>query len=189
MKRTILSCVVIVGLLAGAFTLAQSPTTGPTVNPAAVTKKAGSPPPSNAKPTTSAGNHNAKVATANSATDTDSFWLERLDIDGDGDVEDTNLVWDDEDKVLFAYSAGTLACRNGGTASADLLVAAYGAGNPRNRPVGSGFWVADLDRGECNAPSATLWGCKLDASGNETACGVAVLDEKTDDLTIVTAPR
>src|SRR3989304_5747215 len=40
--------------------------------------------------------------------------------------------------------------------------------------------------GECGAEEAGLWGCKFDANGNATACGVAVLDEKNDDLVIVT---
>ena len=33
-----------------------------------------------------------------------------------------------------------------------------------------------------------MWGCKFDASGAETACGIATIDEKTDDL-IVTAAK
>lgn len=183
--------VLIVGLLAGAASLmlAQSTATGPVVNPAAVVKRSGSPPPANAKTTTTAGNHKVKVSTANSAGDTDSFWIEKLDIDGDGDVEDSNLVWDDEDKVLFAYGVGAFACRNGGTATADLLVAVYAAGNTGKKPVGSGFWVADLDKGECGVQAAATWGCKFDATGTPTVCGVATLDEKHDDLVIVTAAR
>ena len=108
-------------------------------------------------------------------------------MDGDGDAEDTNLVWDDEDKVLFASSSGQFTCRNGGTATADLLVATYASGNSLNKPAGSGFWVADLDKGECAAQAAGLWGCKFDAQGNETACGVATVDEKTDDVVIAVA--
>jgi hypothetical protein len=189
MTRTSLSTGAAALLLIGAVVLGQSTATGPAVKPAAVAAKAGSPPPANAKTTKSAGSNKVKTATANSASDDDSFWVERLDIDGDGDAEDTNLVWDDEDKVLFAYSAGAFACRNGGTATAELLVATYGAGNTLNRPAGSGFWIADLDKGECGAQAAAMWGCKLDAKGNETACGVAALDTKTDDLIIVTAVK
>jgi hypothetical protein len=159
------------------------------VKPGAVTTKAGSTPPAGAKTSTTAGGTKTKVSTANHATDSDSFWLERIDVDGDGDVEETNLVWDDEDKVLFAYSIGAFGCKGGGTATAELLVATFAEGNPRKRPAGSGFWVADLDASECNAKAAGLWGCKFDAKGTETACGVAVLDEKNDELTIVTAGK
>jgi hypothetical protein len=173
----------------GTGAIAQSTAAGPTVKPTAVTKKAGTPPPANAKTATSAGVNKAKVSTANSASDTDSFWVEKLDVDGDGDVEDTSLVWDDEDKVLFAYSVGAFGCRNGGTATAELLVATYGTGNTGKKPAGSGFWVADLDKGDCGAQAAAMWGCKFDANGNETACGVATLDEKTDDLVIVAASK
>jgi hypothetical protein len=174
---------------AGAIAIGQSAATGPSVKPAAVSKKAGTPPPSSAQTATSAGNNKAKVSTANSASDTDSFWIEKVDVDGDGDVEDTNLVWDDEDKVLFAYTVGAFGCRNGGTATAELLVATYAAGNARNRPPGSGFWIADLDKSECNAQAAAMWGCKFDASGSDTACGVATLDERNDDLVIVAASK
>ena len=181
---------VIVGLFAVAsLVVAQSTATGPSVKPAALAKKSGAAAPANAKTTTTAGRSDLKVSTANGATDDDSFWLEEVDVDGDGDLEDTQLVWDDEDKVLYAYSAGVFACRHGGTATAELLIAANAAGNPYKRPAGSGFWVADLDKGECGAQAAALWGCKFDANGDETACGVAALDEKNDDLVIATATR
>jgi hypothetical protein len=183
--------VVIAGLFAAAtsLVLAQSTATGPAVKPAAVVKKAGTAPPTGGKTTKTAGGNKVTVSTANSATDDDSVWLEKLDVDGDGDVEDSNLVWDDEDKVLFSYTVGAFACKNGGTATAELLVAVNGTGNPRKKPAGSGFWLADLDKGECGAQAAALWGCKFDASGSETACGVAALDEKNDDLTIVAAAK
>ena len=187
---TKMSVTIVVCVLAGAASLLFAQTsTGPAVKPAAVAKKAGSAAPASAKPTKTAGGNKTTVSTANHATDDDSFWIEKLDVDGDGDVEDTNLVWDDEDKILFAYSAGAFTCRNGGTATGELLIATNAAGNPRKRPVGSGFWLADLDAGECGAQAAALWGCKFDASGAETACGVAVLDGKNDDLVIATAAK
>jgi hypothetical protein len=176
--------VVITGFLAGASSvaLAQAPAAGPIVKPASVAKRAGAAPPASAKAAKTAGGNKVTISTANSAADDDSFWVEKLDVDGDGDVEDTNLVWDDEDGVLFAYSVAAFACRNGGTATAELMVATNAAGNSRGRPAGSGFWLADLDKGECGAEAAALWGCKFDASGTETACGFAALDEKNDDL-------
>ena len=181
----------IAGLFASASSLilAQSADTGPAVKPAAVAKKAGTAPPAGAKTAKSAGGGKATVSTANSATDDDSFWVEKLDVDGDGDVEDANLIWDDEDGILFSYTVGAFGCKNGGTATAELLIGINAAGNPRKRPAGSGFWVASLDKGECGAQAAAMWGCKFDAAGAETACGVAAIDEKTDDLVIVTAAK
>jgi hypothetical protein len=187
---TRLRSAVIVGVFAGAsLVLAQSKATQPTVSPTAVTTKAGTAPPAGSKTTTSAGSIKMKFSTANTSADNDSFWVEKLDIDGDGDVEETNLVWDDEDRVLFAYASEALACKNGGTATADLLVATYATGNARQKPSGSGFWIADLDQGECAAQAASMWGCRFDASGKETACGVATLDEKADDIVIVTESK
>jgi hypothetical protein len=49
--------------------------------------------------------------------------------------------------------------------------------------------VVDVDKGECGAQAAGLLGCKFDASGAETACGVVTIDEKNDDITIVTASK
>ena len=190
--RRVMSAIVIgiVAVLVGAaVAIGQGAAAGPSVKPTAVAKKAGAAPPASAKPAKTAGNNKAKVSTANTATDDDSFWIEKLDVDGDGDVEDANLVWDDEDKILFAYTVGAFTCKNGGTATAELLVATYADGNARKKPAGSGFWVADLDKGECGAQAAGLWGCKFDANGSETACGVAVLDEKTDDLVIAVVAK
>ena len=167
----------------------QGAATGPAVKPGAVAKKAGTTAPAGAKTAKSAGGGKATVSTANSATDDDSFWVEKLDVDGDGDVEDSNLVWDDEDGVLFSYTVGAFGCKNGGTATAELLIGVNAAGNPRKRPAGSGFWVASLDKGECGAQAAAMWGCKFDATGAETACGVAAIDEKTDDIIIATAAK
>ena len=47
----------------------------------------------------------------------------------------------------------------------------------------------DLDESECKAKVAGLYGCKFDADGNATACGMATLDEKNDDLVIVEATK
>ena len=191
MRDVTFGTVLVVGVMSVGFVLAQSATTGPTVKPNAVAAKATSPAPAptNSKQTKSAGAGKVNVSTANNSGDDDSFWVERVDVDGDGDVEDSNLVWDDEDKVLYAYSVGETTCRNGGTATVALLVATNATGNPRSRPAGSGFWLADLDKGECGAQAAALWGCKFDASGNETACGIAAYDEKTDDLIIASASK
>ncbi len=159
---------------------------GISVMPGAVAKRAMMAPSASATRTRIAGKGPLEISTAKSPGHDDSAWLEQLDIDGDGEVEDTNLVWDDEDKVLYAFSSGTFSCKSGGTAMADLLVAANGPGNRKNRPVGSGFWVANLDKDECAAEAAGLWGCRFDGSGTATACGMASVDSKNDDLVILT---
>lgn len=165
------------------------PAVGPAVNPASVQKKAGTPVPANATKAKSDGGTAVKVSTANSAADDDSFWTEEVDIDGDGDVDATSLVWDDEDKVLYSYSDGAFTCANGGTGTGELLIAAFAAGNTAKRPAGSGFWVASLDAGECAAQAAGLWGCRFNPAGKTTACGAVTIDDKADDIVIVTAKK
>ena len=156
--------------------------------PAAVAAKADAPaPPANATKKTSFGKHKAAVNTANAADDTDSFWVEQIDIDGDGTAEATDVLWDDEDKVLYLYAEGDFPCQGGGTGSGDLLIAINGKGNSRGRAAGSGWYLVTLDEGECHAKVAGTYGCKFDAKGNVTACGAAVADEKNDELVIATA--
>src|SRR5262245_9996960 len=159
---------------------------GVSVMPGAVAKRAMMPPKPTATRTRTAGKNRLQVSTANGPNDDDSTWVELLDIDGDGGDEEAHLVWDDEDKVLYAFATGNFTCRNGDAAMADLLVAAYGANNWRNRPAGSGFWVADLDQGKCGAKTASLWGCKFDGAGSPTACGMVSIDARNDDLIILT---
>jgi hypothetical protein len=175
----------VIVLLAGAaisHSQAQTSSAGVQVNPAQVQKKAAMPPPSGATKTSNIGQ---KVQMSTPA-DSDS-WAEQLDVDGNGTAEQTNLVWDGKDKVLFSDSAGTFTCKNGATGSGELLVAVNGAGNKWGRPVGSGFWVASMDKGQCGVHQDALWGCKFDASGTSTECGVATLDQKNNDLVIATA--
>jgi hypothetical protein len=169
-----------------ATALAAAPL-GPAVKPGAVAKKAGAPAPANASKTKSAGKGAVKASTANSPTDDDSTWVEAIDVDGDGNVEDSNLVWDDEDGILLASTEGAFTCKNGATGDGGILIGINAKGNQRGRPAGSGFWVAAVDAGECGVAAAGLWGCRFDANGVETSCGMATLDEKNDELVIVAA--
>jgi hypothetical protein len=167
---------------------AQAPS-GPTavkVPPGVVAKANDPTAPANATKKKAVGAGRATIGTANAPADDDSFWIEQIDVDGDGTVEDANLVWDDEDKVLFFYAEDAFPCRNGKTGSGALLIAIFGKNNPRQKPAGSGWYVVDLDESECGAKAAGLYGCKFDAKQQPTACGVATLDEKNDELTVVT---
>jgi len=162
----------------------QSSSAGLQVNPTQVQKKAAAPPPAGTTKTSSIG-QNVKMATP---ADSDS-WAEQVDVDGNGTAEQTNLVWDSADKVLLSSSTGTFTCTNGGTGTGELLVAVNGQGNPWGRPVGSGFWVASMDKGQCGIPAGSMWGCRFNASGTATGCGAATIDQKSNDVIIVTAQR
>lgn len=155
---------------------------GVAVNPKSVQARAKAPPPPNATNRASIGKGRASAQTTNSAGESDLYWVEEIDIDGDGTVEQTELLWDDEDKVLFAYAETDAPCEYGGTAVVALLVGVNGEGNPRGRPAGSGFYAAYLDASECNAGVAGLYGCKFDASGNETDWAGAVVDSAGDSI-------
>jgi hypothetical protein len=155
--------------------------------PAVMAKAKNPTPPANAQQKTSIGKGRATINTKNSPTDTDSFWVETIDVYGNETAKASDILWDDEDKVLFISYQDDFKCKNGAEGSGGILMGINGAGNPRKRPVGSGFYVVDLDKGKCGAQEAGLWGCRFDANGNATACGVAVLDEKNDDIIIATA--
>ena len=152
--------------------------------PDSVAARANAPPPATAQQKTSIGHGTASVNTAESANDMDSFWSEQIDIDGDGNVDAADVLWDDETKVLFLAKQGTFTCMNGNTGDGDLLIAQYGKGNTAGRPAGSGWWVAQLNAGECAAKADGLYGCKFNASGASTECGLAVIEEKKQDITI-----
>jgi hypothetical protein len=187
-EMKILIAIALANLLSVGAAFTQGSTQGPVkVNPpASVTDKAKSPAPSaDAKKGASIGKEKVKAKTANGTDDTDSIWVEQLDIDGDGDVEETNLLWDDEDKVLYLYADGTFTCANGGTGEGGMLIPLYGDGNTYKKPVGSGWYAVGLDKSECAAETAGIYGCKFDAKGNATACGAARIDASNDDITIV----
>jgi hypothetical protein len=188
----VVTAVAIAALLGPALVSAQDSTQGPIKcnPPASVVAKAKSPkPPADAKKATSVGKGKVKVNTSNAADDTDAFWVEALDIDGDGNVEQTDVLWDDEDKVLYLHAAGTFTCANGGTGEGSLLIALFGDGNPMKKSAGSGWYVVGLDKSECAAQTAGLFGCKFDAKGKATACGAAKIDEKNDDIVVVAVSK
>ena len=150
----------------------------------AIAKAKNPSPPANASKKTTTGKGKATINTANTQGDDDSFWVESIDLDGDGTVEETDFLYDDEDKVLLMYDDGDFKCKGGGVGEGSLLVAVNAAGNGRGRPVGSGWYVVDLDESECKVKAAGLYGCKFDANGNATACGLATVDEKNDEIVI-----
>jgi hypothetical protein len=124
--------------------------------------------------------------TVNTSKD-NSFWMEQVDLNGTGHPVDTQMMWDDTDKVLYTYADKTFQCKDGSSVNGDLLMATYAKGNTAGKPAGSGWWMAGLDRGECKMPTEQAFGCKFDATGKNTACGAATLDDQTHEMTIVEA--
>lgn len=154
---------------------------------AAVSQKTQTPsPPAGAKTDTVAGDGPTAVGTANQDLDSDSVWVEEIDFDGDGDAESAELLWDDEDKVLFISEDGPFTCLNGDKGDGALLMAIFADGNARSKPAGSGWWVTGLDAGECGVKNEGIYGCRFGADGLATECGAITIDETTDDVTITT---
>lgn len=176
----------LVAAVGAALIYAQAEPQGPVKvePPVSVQGKANVPPPAHAKKGPTVGKGKLAMNTANAARDADSFWVEEIDIDGDGTVERTDVLWDDEGKVLYLYADGTFTCTTGGTGEGAMLIAFFGQGNP-HRPAGSGWYVVELDKLECGARAAGVFGCRFDAKGNWTACGAATIDAKNDDIVIV----
>jgi hypothetical protein len=162
----------------------QSLSAGLQVNPAEVQKKAGAPPAGGTTKTSSIGQNVKMTTPADSVS-----WAEQIDVDGNGTAEQTNLVWDGADKVLLSSSTGTFTCTSGATGTGELLVAVNGQGNKWGRSVGSGFWVASMDKGQCGIPAGSMWGCRFNARGTATGCGAATIDQKNNDVIIVAAQR
>jgi len=156
------------------------------VNPANVQALAKAPkPPANASRQGWIGNGAVTIDTANAPGDTGAVWIEELDIDGDGTVEQTKLLWDAEDKVLFAYALTDVPCASGGQATVALFVGVNAEGNPRGRPEGSGFYAAYFDAWEGGASAAGLYGAKFDAHGSVTKSGAVIIVAGEDDVTFV----
>jgi hypothetical protein len=114
-----------------------------------------------------------------------SFWVEEIDLDGTGKVTEAQMLWDGPDKVLYIYTGKTFKCTNGGSADSNLLIATYGAGNTAKKPAGSGWWVAGLDENQCDVKAEGLYGCRFNQNGVNTSCGLADLNDKTHELTII----
>jgi hypothetical protein len=155
------------------------------VNPSALQAQAKLPPPASATQRSSIGKGSVMVNTANSSGDTDSFWIAQIDIDGDGTLEQTELLWDDEDKVLFAYSETDTPCRYGGTAVAAVLAGVNGTNSPRGRAAGSGFYAVEFDALECGADRAGLFGCTFDAMDNVSSWAAVVVDSEGDEVDVI----
>ena len=142
-------------------------------------------PPPDAKEGSAIGGDGMTVNTGNSPGDTDFLWVQQIDVNSDGTGESANLIWDDEDRILYYYYEGDFKCKNGKTGNGAALIGVNAKDNPRQKPAGSGFFAVSLEKGECGAENEGLWGCRFDPAGNPTACGVVGLDDKYDDIVIL----
>ena len=128
-----------------------------------------------------------KGATTVKASQPSSFWIEDLDVDDDGVVETSDYLYDSQRGVLYTYREDDFACPNGKPESGSILMALYANGNPAHKAVGSGWYVVNLNTGQCAAKKAGTFGCRFNASGAPTACGAATVNDATGEIDVVVA--
>jgi len=116
------------------------------------------------------------------------FWTESVDLSA-GNVVNADMLWDSSSKILYTFAHTTLRCTHGKTVDGDILVGIYGKKNFLGKTTGSGWWVVDLQQGQCQAPLAGLYGCKFSAGGQILACGRAEVDQRINDMAIVESTR
>jgi len=118
-----------------------------------------------------------------------SFWSEPADLESNGTVAQADMLWDASAKIFYAFAHTTLRCSHGKSTEGDILIGIYGKKNFLGKAAGSGWWVVDLQNGQCQAPLAGLYGCKFDNRGRTLACGRAELDTRINDMAIVESTR
>ena len=192
MKRTVCCWRLLLVTLAASITARAQGATGPvTFQPGAEVQKHVLSPSPGAGATNQA--KKAIIGRGKTMIDTgdpkNSFWTETVDISGAGQVASTDMLWDGSSKILYAFAQSTLRCTHGKTTETGVLVGVYGKKNFLGKPAGSGWWVVDLQEGQCQAPAAGLYGCKFDVSGQPLACGRAELDARINDMAIVESTR
>jgi hypothetical protein len=192
-KKSFLSAGMLVGAGLLTLSLAQSQTTTGTapkvkIGPA-VAAKANSPAPSATAKNQSQRSNIGQSATSVKSSTPASFWTDQVDIDDDGTVEDNQFLWDAQRGVLYTYREDDFSCANGKPETGKILMAIYAKGNHAGKPVGSGWYVVGLNAGQCGVAKEGAFGCKFDASGNYTACGAAVVNNKTGELDVVVAKQ
>ena len=114
-----------------------------------------------------------------------SFWTEELDVDDDGTVETSDYLYDAQRGILYTYREDDFSCPNGNPESGSILMALYAKGNKADKPVGSGWYLVNLNAGQCAAKKAGTFGCKFDANGNPTECGAATVNNATGEIDVV----
>jgi len=186
-KTTLFFCLMMLGaaILAVAQTTQQ---TAPKVKVGSqLTAKATTPTPGPKAKNTGQKASAGKGATSVKASQPSSFWTEELDVDDDGTAEDSQYLYDAQRGILYTYREDDFACPNGNPESGSILMALYAKGNKANKPVGSGWYLVNLNAGQCAAKKASTFGCKFDANGNATECGAATVNNATGEIDMVVA--
>jgi hypothetical protein len=176
-------------MLLGLAALAVAQTASQTVPKVVVGKqlsaKAATPAPGANAKSTAQKSTVGKGATAVKASQPSAYWVEDLDVDDDGVVETSGYLYDTQRGILYTYREDDFACPSGKPESGDILMALYAKGNPAHKPVGSGWYLVNLNTGQCAAKRAGTFGCRFNASGTPTECGAATVNNATGEIDVV----
>jgi hypothetical protein len=112
-------------------------------------------------------------------------WSEPIDLTGAGTIVNSDMLWDGSSRIFYVFANTSLRCTHGKATETGILLGIYGKRNFLSKTPGSGWWVVDLAKDQCQAPVAGLYGCKFDSYGNTLACGRAELDPRINDMSIV----
>jgi hypothetical protein len=165
-----------------------TPQTAPKVRVGSqLTAKAGTPSPGSTAKNNATKSSIGKGSATARALQPSSFWTEEMDVDDDGTVETNDFLYDAQRGVLYTYREDDFACPNGNPESGDILMALYAKGNKANKPVGSGWYLVNLNAGQCAAKTAGTFGCKFDVNGNPTECGAAKVNNATGEIDVAVA--
>ena len=152
-----------------------------------LTAKANAPTPSAAVTSSTQKTAIGKGATTVTASQPSSSWTEALDVDDDGSVETSDYLYDSQKGILYTYREAGFSCPNGNPQSGSILEALYTKDNKEQKPVGSGWYLVNLNAGQCAAQKAGTFGCKFDANGNPTECGAGTVNYATGEINLVVA--
>lgn len=102
-----------------------------------------------------------------------------------GDV--TAFLHDARRGILYAYRHGDFACKND-RMNGRIVEALYTPNNSAGREAGSGWYVAQLDAGDCGVKQPGLYGCKFTEKGQYTECGRAKINRQNGDIDLTATP-
>jgi hypothetical protein len=172
------SCLILCAFVAGAQRQAVTPQVEVPILPKA---RAMSPaPPDTARQKSQKNTIGEGMATVTTA-EPSSYWVEE-NVMAEHTKVVTAFLYDAKAGILYAYRNGDFACNTNKNMSGHVLEALYTTGNQAGQPAGSGWFVAELGAGDCGAREPGIYGCRFNAEGQHTGCGVATMNSQTGEI-------
>jgi hypothetical protein len=118
-------------------------------------------------------------------------WEESGDVDSSGTTETIAFLWDEANKVLYAFTRDPIRLADGAMADQGLMVAQFGEGNTKARVPGSGWYAYVTARDTTSAGQVTgnLFGCRFDNQGTELECGTGTWEKTANEFILEVQPQ